>query len=408
MRLIVGTIVILCTLMVGAYLYIVDFPYYKYSRWVNGKGKDRYYEISQFREIYLNPVALDTIPSYQEDYVQLWKEFPLRNSLIPMPTRHPMFQTVPIVEMNGKAGVPHFGIILLDPKGREISRVYTLPNRLYQDHSQGQELFKLPYVRKRILSKKLDEVWKDIFSYKIEVKDKPIDEMIYDLYIIHLRSKILPKETVRYGLIKDGKQALIELLSNDKDYTVELVMTMDSGSIFSYILKTEKNQAESVKLRAKFLETITFSPVDEAIGRFLYTEFKQLNYARQVDQEGMLYLFAAWSQNPDSLELLKEMIYYLERGQNTKKQLKTLYTYSFKRYGKTYTTRRDVDEQDNPEIILQRNIEIEALESKKNAEISSNKQPEAPELTADEKLKMNLKKAKQEKKGKEAADMTVH
>ena len=122
MRLIVSTVVILITIMVGAYLYIVDFPYYKYSRWIVGKGQDRYFEISNYRDIYLNPIELDPIPPYQEDYVQLWKEFPLRTSLIPMPTRHPMFQTVPIVEMNGKTGVPHFGIILLDPKGREISR----------------------------------------------------------------------------------------------------------------------------------------------------------------------------------------------------------------------------------------------------------------------------------------------
>jgi hypothetical protein len=74
---------------------------------------------------------------------------------------------------------------------------------------------------------------------------------------------------------------------------VELVLTQDSGSIFSYIIKTEKENLESRKIRAKFLETITFSPVDEDIGRLLYTEFKQLNYARQIDQEGMLYLFSA-------------------------------------------------------------------------------------------------------------------
>ena len=393
--------------MVGGYLYVVDFPYYKYSRWINGTSKDRYYEIPEFRAIYLNSPALDEIPPYQEDYVQLWKEFPLRNSLIPMPTRHPMFQTVPIVETNGKNGTPHFGIILEDPKGRELSRVYTLPNRLYQDHGQGQELFKLPYVRNRILNKKLDIIWKDIFSFKIDVKDKSVDEMIYDLYIVHLRSKILPKETVRYGLIKDGKQALIELTSKDKDYKVELIMTMDSGSIFSYVLKTEINSSESVKLRSKFLETITFSPIDDTIGRFLYTEFKQLNFARQIDQEGMLYLFAAWSQNPDSVELLKEMIFYLERGQNTKKQLKAFHNYSFKRYRKTYTTRNDVDSQDNPEIILQRNIELEERQNKKNADVLSNQRPEMPELTSDEKMKLNLKKVKKEK-AKEAEDMTIH
>ena len=244
-------------------------------------------------------------------------------------------------------------------------------------------------------------------SYKIEIKDKPIDEMIYDLYIVHLRSQILPKETVRYGLIKEGKQALIELLSKDKDYIVELVLTMDSGSIFSYILKTEKTKPESLKLRAKFLHAIDFSPLDEANSRFLYTEFKQLNYARQIDQEGMLYLFSAWSQNPDNLELLKEMINYLERGQNNKKQLKSLYSYSFKRYGKTYTTKKDVDDQDNPEMILQQRIEIENLEARRKAEENSNRPPEVLELSPEEKMKLNLKKVKGDK-SKESGEMLVH
>lgn len=406
MRWIVGLTLLVATIVVGVALYAIDAPYHKYSDWVRGKSRDRYYEISNYNPIFLSPTELAEIPPYQEDYVQLWKDFPIRNSMIALPTRHPMFLTVPIVESAGK-GVPHFGIILQDPTGREISRVYTLPNRLMQDHSRGQELFKLPYFRNRILKKPISELWVDIFSYQIKVEDKPIDEMIYDLYILHIRSKILPKDTVRYGLIKNGSQAMVELASNDKDYMVELVLTQNNGSIFSYILKTERNRPESMKLRAKYLQSITFSPVDEAIGRLLYTEFKQLNYARQVDQEGMLYLFAAWTQTPDNVDLLKEMISYLERGQNNKKQLKTLYNYSFKRYGKTFTTRDDLGDQDDPEITLQRKIEIEQRNKRRSAEEASVKAPEVPDLTPDEKMNMYLKKAKEEK-GKESDDMTVH
>ena len=63
MRLVAGTLFIFVTLVVGAYLYIVDFPYYKYSKWVVGKGNDHYFEITEFRDIYLNPPALDPIPN---------------------------------------------------------------------------------------------------------------------------------------------------------------------------------------------------------------------------------------------------------------------------------------------------------------------------------------------------------
>jgi hypothetical protein len=407
MRWLAIVILVLVVALGGAYFYFKDYPYRKYAHWMKGEEYNLYYQISGYKAFYLKPPGLEEIPPYKEDYIQLWKEFPLRNSIVPLPTRHPMFQSIPIIDLRGKTVAPQLGVILHDAKGREISRVYTLPNRLYQDQSQGQELFKLPYVRNRLLNKGLNQIWKDIFSYEILVKPKTNDEMIYDLYILHLRSKMLPPETVRYGLIKEGKQALIELTSQDKDYMVELVLTQDSGSIFSYIIKTEKENLESRKIRAKFLETITFSPVDEDIGRLLYTEFKQLNYARQIDQEGMLYLFSAWSQQPENVDLLKEMIYYLERGDNTKKQLAALYAFAFKKYGKTFTSRKDVMETDDPELALQRKIEIEERENRKAAEENKGKAPPAPELTPDEKMNIYLKKAKEDK-AKPVEDMTVY
>ncbi len=410
MRWLIGIIaIVLIFVVTGAGLYYLakDYPYKKYSGWISGTSKDRYYSIEGHKKLLLTPSELEEIPPYQEDYTQLWKEFPLRNCVIPLPTRHPMYMTLPIVEANGKTGMPQFGIILQNPAGREVIRIYTLPNRLYQDYSQGQELFKLPFVRNRILNKNLDELWKDIFSYKIEVKKKPLDQMIYDLYLLHVRSKFLPKDTLRYGLIKDGKQAMVELVSPDKDYKVELVLTQESGSIFSYIIRTEVNKPESMKLRAKFLHNISFTSVDESIGRLLYTEFKQLNYARQVDSEGMQYLFSAWSQNPEGLELLKEMINYLERGAHNKKPLKVFYTYSFKRYGKTFSSRKNVDEQDDPNLSLQRKIEIEEKENRARAEAFNNRPAEVQELTPDEKMNLYLKKAK-ERKPEETDDIRVH
>jgi hypothetical protein len=391
----------------GAYLKLKSYPFEKYSAWITGKGFDKFYEISNYQLLFLAPTGLEDIPPYQEDYVQLWKEFPIRNTLIPLPTRHPLFQTVPIIEMTSKTSVPHVGISFLNPKGREISHVFQLPTKIYNDHSQGQDLFKLPYFRNRIRKKNLDDIWKDVFSYKIEAKRKSIEEMIYDLYILHLRSKLLPPQTTRYGLIQNGKQAMVELVSTDKDYIVELVMTFEAGSIFSYVLKTERNEPESLKLRAKFLNSISFTQQDESIGRILYTEFKQLNFARQVDQEGLLYLFAAWSQDTDNIDWLKEMIYYLERGKDTKKQLKSIYKYSYKRYRKTFSSRKDVEETDDPEIALQRNIELAEKEATRKAESSKVVVPITPELGPDEKINEFLKKAK-ENKIKENEEMIVH
>jgi hypothetical protein len=406
MRWLLGILFLVCIVVFGGYIFLKGYPYRLYSNWVDGQNWNKYYSIQGYKKSYLKPVEIEEIPPYKEDYGQLWRVFSLRNAQVPLPVRHPLFQTIPLVESAGPKAEPKFGIVILNPNDREISRLYTLPTTLAADHSQGQDLFKLPFVRNRILALPLDKLWKDVFTYTIEVKSKSLDEMIYDLYILHLRSKILPKETLRYGLLKDGK-VLIEMASPNKDYIVELIMNYESGSIYSYILRTEKNNDESRKLRSKFLENITFTPIDPAMSKFLYTEFKQLNFARQVDQEGMLYLYSAWSQDMENVEMLKEMIFYLERGRTRGLQLRPLYTFAMKHYGKTFTTRKIFNDHEDQNLVLQRKIEIENIEKSHEAQRDKERPVAEPELSPDEKMNMYLKKAKEEGPA-EATDMTIH
>jgi hypothetical protein len=406
MRWALGLIFILFLGLYGGYIFLKGYPYRLYSHWIEGKNGDKFYSLSGYKSLYLRPQKIEETPPHQEDYGQLWKVFPLRNAQVPLPVRHPLFQTVPIVESTGVKAEPKLGMIILNPQDREITRLYTLATVLTSDHSQGQELFKLPFVRNRILPLPADKVWRDVFTHNIEVKSKPLDEMIYDLYILHLRDKILPENTLRYGLLKDGK-ALIELASKNQDYILELVQNYDSGMIYSYLLRTEKNNDESKKLRAKFLANITFTPVDNAMAKFLYTEFKQLNFARQVDQEGMLYLFSAWSQNPENVDLLKEMIFYLERGRTKGLQLSALYKFAMKHYGKTFTTRSVFNKNEDPNLVLHRKIEIEKIEKAQAVQQEKEKPQPEIELTPDEKMNIYLKKVK-EGTPSESNDMTIH
>lgn len=406
MRWLLLLVLVLSGSLLGGYVFIKGHPYRLYSSWVKGQEWNKYYSIQGYRSLLLLPAPVEDIPIYKEDYAQLWNDFPLRNARLPLPVRHPLFKTVPIVQMTGDKTPPQVGVIIFNPNNREISRIYTLPNTISYDYTQGQELFKLPFVRNRILKISPDKLWKDVFSYNIKLKSKSLDEMIYDLYILHARSKILPKTASRYSLIKDDK-AIIELSSLDKDYLLELILTYDGGNIYSYVLRTEKNSDESRTLRAKFLEAISFSAVDPALGKILYTEFKQLNFARQVDQEGMLYLFGAWTQEMENFELLKEMIFYLERGRDTQKQLKPLYEYALKKYGKTFTTKEIFSETDDQNIALQRKIEIERIKSTQEADREKEKPPVEPDLSPDEKMNIYLKKAK-ESGPSDQKDMTIH
>jgi hypothetical protein len=146
--------------------------------------------------------------------------------------------------------------------------------------------------------------------------------------------------------------------------------------------------------------------MDDAMARLLYTEFKQLNFSRQVDQEGMIYLFSAWSQNTESPELLKEMIFYLERGKKFEAQLKVLHEYAYLKYGKTFTGSNAYNDNESPELQLQRKIEMEAKDKRMEAE-RKKLGVSVPDLTPDEKMNMYLKKAK-ESEAEASDDMIVH
>lgn len=406
MRWLVGILLSIGLLAIGAYIFVKGYPYRLYSNWIDGKEWNRYYSISNYTPKYLAPSAIEDVPPYKEDYSQLWKDFPIRNAKVPLPVRHPMFQTVPLLESHGRDSAPEIGVAILTPNGRELSRIHTLPMMYLPDLSQGQDLFKLPFVRNRILKFPKDKLWKDIFSKNIEVESKSLDEMIYDLYILHFRSKIFPKSTIGYGVL-DNERVVIELDSSDKDYKKELIMRNDNGAIYSFVLRTEINKDESMKLRAKFLDQINFTPNDPAMAKFLYTEFKQLNFSRQIDQEGMLYLYSAWTQDMKNLDLLKETIFYLERGRDNALQLRPLYFFALKQYGKTFTTKRLFNDHDDPELVLQRKIEIENIERAQAAERAKASPPDDKELSPDDRMNLYLRQAK-EAPSKNKKEMIVH
>lgn len=407
MRWLAGLLLLLALCLFGGYIFIKGYPYHLYSSWGSGEGWNKYYLISSYRSMYLAPPEIDTIEEYKEGFQQLWKPFPLRNTLVPFPVRHPLFRTVPIIERYDSKTDPLLGMTLLSPKGRELSSIYTIPARYLPDYSLGQELFKLPFVRNRILKYDQNKVWKDVYSRKIEISSKDMDEMIYDLYIIHLRSEMIPPNAVKYGVIHDDI-AVLEIESKDKDYKVEMVNKLLNGQVYTYILKTDLRNPESKILRSKFLLSINFTHVDNSMGDILYREFKQLSYNRQVDSEGMLYLFSAWSMDIKNESLMREMITYLERGMQNDRQLLPLYKFSFAQFGSTFTTRKGGNESSSPEVQLQRMIELEKREQREKAARSSILvSDEMDMLSEEEKMLIRLRKAK-EAGPAETEDVTVH
>lgn len=404
MRWLFGLLLLIGVSILGGYIFVKGYPYRVYSSWMEGKGWDQHYALARYREDFLKPKLVEPIGEYKEEFAQLWKPFPLRNALVPLPVRHPLYKAIPIIQRFDTKSSPIIGMSISSAKGRVLSNLYTVAPRFIADYRQGQNLFKLPFVRNRILKYESDKVWKDVYSKVLKIESKTMDEMIYDLYILYLRSEMIPEKVIKYGIVKDDL-ALLEVDSGDRDYKVEMINKLLNGEVYTYIIKTDLTDKGSLALRAKFLSDINFSHVDKSMGDILYKEFKGLSYARQVDQEGMLYLFSAWSLNIENSDLMREMIFYLERGTHNELQLIPLHRYAYNQFGTTYTTKGG--DSIDPEIQLQRMIELEKKEQRDRAARSVVVPDEMEGLSEKEKLKLRLKRAKESGPSK-SEDVTVH
>lgn len=383
--------------LAGIYVAATTLPYIFYNRLIEGKTSIDLYRLKRWDTHFLvppKPAVMDKVP---DDFSSLWKVFHLRDVIIPLPAGHPMFKTIPLLEVKPQNNEPLLGVLFRSPTGREMARVYLMSNGTWNDHMEEQGLFQLPVVLRELRKKTPEEVWKDLFTKDITGWELPWQQMAYNLYLLHLRSVILPKNLVNYYLLNDEKKALVEIESKNKDYRTEIVFEFDRGLLLSYLLVSEIGNTDSQDLRARFIDKISFRTTDKGLGSIIYNEFKQLPFNRQTDQEGMLYLFSAWSHDMQQTDMLKEMIYFLERGEKNQDQLKPLYRYAFTKYKKTFTSRDVGLEENDPDIKLQRRIELEAIADRKRVLEKAKEPKPAPPPTPKENMNNFLRRAREEK-----------
>lgn len=381
----------------GVYVAVSTLPYIYYNRLIEGKVSNKYFKLPYWDQRFLVPPKQIEVKKIPDDFSTLWREFHLRDVVIPLPAGHPMFKTIPLVELGKESEDPLLGIQFRSPTGREMARVYLLKNGAWNDHLDDQELFKLPLVRRELDKVPHQQVWKDLFTKNITGWELPWQQMAYNLYILNLRAAMFPQGLLNYVLLSDGKKALVELESKNKDYRTEIIFEFEQGLLLSYLLISELGNTDSQDLRSRFIEKISFRTSTKELAPLIYSEFKQLSFNRQTDQEGMLFLFSAWSHDMDQVDMLKEMIYFLERGEKNHDQLKPLYRYAYKRYNKTFTSRDVGLEEDDDDIRLQRRIELEAIAERKRVLEKAKEPKPLPPPTPKETMDDFLRRAREEK-----------
>ena len=377
---------------------VVVTPYYIYNKVLHDDYRSDWYSLPSFQEKFLKASAPVKGSADDLGNNDLWKKFHFMDVVIPMPVHNPFFYISPILSFNQKSQITNFGIRLYSEGNRDISKLFFIRNRLFPNVLKSQKLFKLPLVKNELMKHSKVKIWKDIFTKQISGWNIPFSEMAYNLYIIQLRSKILPGKFKKYSLVKDSTTAIIELESVNKDYITEMILTYSRGLIYSFILLTEKENSESKLVRYKFLNEVQFRGGSSRLSKILYLEYKSLSYRDQIDHKGMLYLLSAWTHSMEKGSYIREMIESLEKGQKNQRQLEALYRYSLKRYNTTFTTRKIDGLEISNDITLRRNIEIEKIEDdKKYLEQLPLDVPKS-NLSEEQKIKNLLKDVKENKK----------
>lgn len=400
MKNIILGLIILLSLLVAATGAVLVSPYYFYNQIIKDKHHSKWYSVPNFQKEFLSPWATIKGDSSELGNADLWKKFHFMDVILPLPVKNPFLFVSPILKYSKDSKKSEFGLKLFGANDREISKFYFLPNKFFPNELNAQKLFVLPLVKKHLKSISMEKIWKDLFSLKIDKWNIPFAQMVYNLYILHLRSKILPDKYVQYALVDGTNTAIIELNSKNKDYITELILTNNRGVIYSFVLLTEKNNNESKLVRYKLLNEVQFQGGSPRLSDIIYREFKGLEYKEQVDHQGMLYLLSAWTHDKGRSEYIKEMINSLEKGTRNQRQLEALYSFAMSKYGTTYTE-KDISELNlDDNVLLQRNLE---LENQAEIEALAKKEEiiEKPILSKEEKLRLMLDEVKRDRKENE-------
>ncbi len=289
---------------------------------------------------------------------RLWPLFHFSHFKIPFPVHHPLYNIVAKIEIDKKRR-PHLGIDITDRKNSVMTHL-KLKDLVKLSLQIGKyKLFNLPIYKKMILNTELDKIWDDLFlrditlpeyeslgffNYVKEIKKHSYEELVYNLFILKLRSEFFPENSFRIGMLEGKKLGVVEVKSAHKRFSKELIYLRERNNIRILDLTSKKFSKPSQEYRERILKNISFKESFEESSVSLYSLFRELEYDRKTDQEGMIYLYSAWSHSIRKKEFLIQMIQWLERGEDNIHQLLPLYSFSTKFYGESFSTKEQLKE----------------------------------------------------------------
>jgi len=342
----------------------------------------------------------------------LWETFHFSEFEIPLPVRHPMFVLIPIIHRRKVR--PEIGAKFKTRGKLDVGSFTVLKSFKFDRRIEHHKIFELPFFKNHILKKNDKTVWKDLFtksfslpkgeltekSYWMNLWNISYKELVYNLYLLELRSKFLPENARKLSYYNNKSFGIIELINIESQkqgledlFRKELIYVYHNGYIYKLLLKSRYENQISESIRKRIMKALKYRTSDESSAIEIYARYKELPYYKRISQEGMTYLYAGWSHVTEKKEFIKEMIQFLERGRNSYDYLEPLYEYSYKEFGTNYSILKDNLKESASEQLKRKIIEEEQLQDQKIInEINTDVEGEFE--TEDQKVDYFLKKAK--------------
>lgn len=410
MRIAISLILVTVVVLITGY-FLSMAPYHFYSLAISEGINSSYLKLGESSSPIIKGGDYDwnRVEGVYAEEQNVWKRFHFHNFEIPLPVHHPYYLVVP--DLRANYDPPEMGVRMLDQSKNFRASFHTKSKRDFILAFETHKIFNLPAFKNYILKKSQEEIWMDLFKKDLTLKDfsfsdlevlssAPYKELVYNLFLLHMRHKLFPKDLVKVSFFGPRKIGVVEVqedtdsIIKDK-HKIEHMFILERGTVHRVVLKTKNYDLITEALRKRFFKQIKFKQSNPEDSIPIYNEYKKLRYDQRIDQEGMIYLFAAWTHNLDNENFLREMIQFLERGKENIVHLQPLYEFAYRKYGSNFSTEGDVRKE-----TAQRRLErktAEELEKEMEKERRRNLDLVDGKFENDEeKIKFYLQKAKDE------------
>lgn len=402
-------LIVTLALFVGAGFLVVIAPYHIYTLTLTEGVNTRFLQMNPTKSVFYDGKILPIRPSARMSDEGLYQTFHFYHFELPMPMNHLLFSLIPTIKIESTG--PRLGARFQNGKNAELFSFMLEKPYKFETTSGDQKLFTLPIFKNYISRKSSDEIWGDLFEKElslpsnagesfftslIDLKKVSYKDLVYNLYVLYNRRFVLPANTQEFFFFKERNIGVVKLPSDDPKILVERLYIIHEGLIYPLVIRTRMSDVPAMNFRTKFIREINYKSTSTDSAISIYARYKQIPYSQRIDQQGMTYLYSAWSHDPENRDYIRVIILFLERGKLNLKYLKPFYEYAYKKFGSSLSTASGFLSETPTETLKRRITEELETEVKKETERKA-ANFEGQFVNPEEKIKYNLQKAKDNK-----------